>query len=108
MGTARAVTLPEGFTVEYVDPPKSTTGLQADLYNTINSDISLLILGEATAGKTDPGNRAKDTVSADLRSTRAKMLGRLITDTLNQTLVTWVQHLNYPGLPPCKLAFNFD
>lgn len=108
LGTARAVTLPEGFTVQYVDPPKSTTGLQADLYSTINSDISLLILGEATAGKTEPGNRAKDNVSADLRVTRAKLLGRLITDTLNQTLVLWVQQLNYPSLPPCQLAFNFD
>jgi phage gp29-like protein len=107
LGTARAVTLPEGFTVEYIDPPKSTTGLQADLYNTINQDISLLILGEATAGKTDPGNKAKDTVSADLRSTRAKMLGRLLTDTLNTTLVTWIQQLNYPLLPPCKLAFDY-
>ena len=106
LGKARAVTLPEGFKVDYVDPPKSTTGLQKDLYESINQDISLLILGEATAGKTDPGNKAKDQVSSSLRDVKAHLLGKLLTDTLNTTLVKWIQELNFPNEEPCHLDFK--
>lgn len=106
LGTARGVTLPEGFKVDYIDPPTATTGLQRDLYEVINEDIALLILGENTAGKSQPGNRAKDEVSETLRDIRVKFLGQLVADTLNATLCTWIKELNYPSKPQCKLEFK--
>lgn len=106
LGKARAVTLPEGFDVRYIDPPRSTTGLQKDLYDVINEDISLVILGESTTGKAVAGTTAKDMVSSNLRLVRAKLLGKLVTDTLNHSLVTWLKELNYPNQPTVKLKFD--
>lgn len=107
MGRARAVTLPDGFNVEYINPPSGSEGTQSNLYATVSQDISLLILGEGTAGRQHVGGTAtQDEVSEGLRGSRAYLLGSLIASTISRTISRWVGELNFPGEPPLELTFD--
>lgn len=106
LGSARAVTLPEGFQVTYINPP-AATGTQSDLYDRVSQDISLLINGEGTAGRQHIGGTAtQDEVSSDLRGSRAYLLGSLISHTISQTISRWVGELNFPKEPPLELTYD--
>lgn len=107
MGQARGATLPDGFRVEFIDPPAITSSLQDKFYNVVNQEISLLILGESTSGLQHTGTSTKDLVSIGIRRIRAQLLANLITDTLNQTIVKWVTELHYPGKTQPMLQFDF-
>jgi hypothetical protein len=108
MGQARGATIPDGFRVEFIDPPSVTSGLQDKFFNVVNQEISLLILGEATSGKQHTGTSTKDTVSIGIRRVRAELLANLVAKTLNKTIVKWVSELNYPGKTLPELKFMFD
>lgn len=106
LGSARAVTLPEGYTVDYINPPSNGTNSQKELYDSVTQDISLLIQGEGTAGRQHVGGTAtQDEVSQDLRGSRAYLLGSLISDCISNTIAKWIGELNYPSEPPLVLTY---
>lgn len=107
MGQARGATLPEGFTVEFIDPPNVTSGLQDKFYNVVNQEINLLILGESTSGVQHTGTSTKDLISIGIRRIRAEILANLVTRTLNNTIVKWISELHFPSRPIPKLKFEF-
>lgn len=107
LGSARAVTLPEGFQVTYINPPPTTGATQSDLYDRVSQDISLLINGEGTAGRQHVGGTAtQDEVSSDLRGSRAYLLGSLISHTISSTISRWIGELNFPNEPPLELTYD--
>ena len=108
LGKARGVTLPEGFTIEFINPPTSTAGVQDKFYNVVNQGINLLILGETTSGLQHTGTSTKDLVSRTIRKVRAQILATLITKTLNSTIVKWVSELHFPNRPVPHLQFDFS
>lgn len=106
LGSARAVTLPAGFDVTYINPPETGT-TQSDLYSQVSQDIALLIMGEGTAGRQHVGGTAtQDEVSSDLRGTRAYLLGGLISQTITDTIAKWIGELNFPGEEPLELSYD--
>lgn len=107
MGQARGATLPEGFNVNFIDPPTVTSGLQETFYKVVNQEINLLILGESTSGVQHTGTSTKDLISIGIRRIRAEILANLVTRTLNNTIVKWISELHYPGKPIPKLKFEF-
>lgn len=108
-GRAKSVTIPEGFTIE-TQTKISDNGhkVSLDLFEQANREISMIILGEATAGQaTSNGSYSKDSISLSLRVTRSIMLAKLIEHTLNTTLLPWIRDLNYPGADNPVLEFTF-
>lgn len=107
LGSARAVTVPKGFEITYINPPSNSGSSQKELYDTMTQAISLLIMGENTAGKQHTGGTAtQDVVSSTLRGSRAYLLGSLIADTISSTISKWIGELNFPSEPPLELTYD--
>lgn len=106
--TAKAIILPEGFKIEtQAKRTDSSHQVALDLFERANTEISMIILGEATAGQsTSTGSYSKDSVSLSLRVTRSIMLAKLIEISLNSTLLPWIRDLNYPGAETPVLRFS--
>jgi len=89
-----ALILPEGFTLDFANPqgsPEVFTGLR----DSLTSEITTLIAGEAETGDKAAGSRASSEVANDVRVVRAKELSESLCAELDQTLIRWIVDLNY-------------
>jgi phage gp29-like protein len=105
-----ALILPEGYDLEFINPqgsPDTFTQLRESLVKEIN----MLVSGEDETGNAEAGSRASSEVALQVREVRAKELGELLCETLNETLVRWIVDLNFGTnvvAPKVRRDFKID
>lgn len=103
-----SISMPAGYTINFIQPPIQGGDMLSNQYDKMSEIITLLILGETTAGRSTPGSYASDLVSASIRVRKAASLSKILCNTLRQTLVRWSLDLNYPGAPLPRIYFDFE
>lgn len=96
------VVIPEGMAIELLEAKRSTAGSHEAFCRYLDEQIGLIILGDAPGAKDSGGALAS---AAILRNeVRLELVADdadLLSETLNQTLLTWITELNMPGaIPP--------
>ena len=89
-----ALVLPEGFTIDTVNPSGSPDVFK-NLIDYIDKEISLLVCGENEAGQAEAGSRASSQVANVVRVVKASEISELVSQVLTRTLVRWIVDLNY-------------
>lgn len=102
-----AAILPEGWTLDFINPASSQESFSS-LREFLTKEISLLVAGEDEAGSAEAGSRASSEVAQDVRTRKALELSELICFTLEKTLIQWIVELNFGiGVEVPKLSRDF-
>lgn len=76
-------------------------GIHQDMIKVMNAEISKIVLGETlTTEMGDNGARAASQTHDDVREELADADADLLSGVLNETLMTWIAEVNFPGVEP--------
>jgi len=108
LSKAKSMVLPESYKVdEFGRTGDKAYETSQSLFEKCNQEISMIILGENTAGQgLITGAYAKDAISMSLRLARSQLFAKLVEFYVNRTLFKWIQELNFPNEEPAKLNFK--
>ena len=90
IGQEMGLTMPDKFSLDFVSASSSSAGMFQELLDYIDTQITTLILGEATTGEANTGSNNKDEISNSIRLMRAHDLSKSIDAILNHTLIRWI------------------
>lgn len=98
------VVIPEGMDIELLEAKRSTAGSHEAFCRYLDEQIALIILGDAPGAKDSGGALASAAILRnEVRLELVAADADLLSDTLNQTLLTWITELNVPGAIPPKV-----
>jgi len=105
IGTDGRIVVPENIVIELLEAKRSSSiDSYEKLARYMDEQISECVLGETlTTNLQGQGSLAAASVHDQVRSELCKADSDLLSDTLNDTVVTWLTEFNCPGANPPKI-----
>ncbi len=96
--TSAAITVPIGSNVKFLEAARSGSVTYQDFLKYWDKQISICVNGETLTTDIDGGgSRAASQTHADMLQMLVDSDGDLLSDTLKETLLTWIVDYNVPG-----------
>ena len=100
--TDSAVAIPEDVEVDLLEAVRSGSADYSVIVDRMDKAISKIVLSQ-TMTTDNGGSRAQATVHKEVRDEVVKGDADLISDSLNQTVLTWLTEWNHPGAKPPRV-----
>ena len=105
--SSSGVIIPEGVTLELLEPARQGNVGHFDFIHIMNDAISKIILSQTMT--TDNGSSLSQAmVHMEVRAEVVKSDAELISSSFNNSVLKWLCHWNYPNAVPPKLIFLTD
>ncbi len=102
---SNAVTaIPEGMAAELIEAARSGISTHEQLIERMDQAITTAILSQTlTTSQGDRGSQALGNVHSDIKDEVAKSDADMLSDTLNETLMSWFTLFNFPNAVPPQI-----